>query len=111
MSDVIQIMVKGTELEDITITLSGNEVANLYEKSKEQAAKIAELEKKITSLESNYKWASEARDKATSEISQANTLLTALGVQLKTDAEISYNQQDLPVSTRIALYIAKQKGN
>ncbi len=109
-NDIIQIAVEGSELEIVTITLSSAEVANLYKANKEQKAKIEDLEKKLERSEQNYKWSNEARDRSVSEIAQANTLLTALGVQLKTDSEPVYNQQDLPVATRIALYIAK-KGN
>lgn len=102
----IQINTTGTDLETITITLDENQVSSIYELSKSQTKEIAELKKELESKNRDYKWASEGRDKATAEISQANTLLTALGVQLKTNEEESYRQTELPIATRIALYIA-----
>jgi hypothetical protein len=108
MDDSIQIEIPGEEFETIAIALTKQEVTALYQANKERKAANSEFEKKISSLESTNKYERELRSKAESEISQAHTLLTALGIQEKTDSEISYNQQTLPVSTRIALYIAKK---
>jgi hypothetical protein len=103
--NTIEITVKGTEYEDIAVTLSAHEVATYYTRCKEQLEQIAELKKKFESAENQYKWASEARTCADSEISQANILLNALGVQERVD-ENQYSAV-LPISTRIALYLAK----
>ena len=105
----ITIAVQGDELEVINIELSTEEVLALYKLRKENSVKIADLEKKVADLERSYKWATERANYAEGEIAQANTLLTALGVQEKNDAEESYNRKDLPVMTRFALYIAKEK--
>lgn len=109
MSEYIQIEVTGTDFEKITLNLTSQEVANLYENSKSLKEEIKNLTKEIESQKSNYKWAAESRDTARSEIAQANTLLTALGVQLQTNEEESYRRTELPIATRIALYIATNK--
>ena len=108
--NTIQITIQSEEYESITVDLSSEEVTALYKLRKEQACKIAELEKKVSDLEANKKYAESARDEAKGELEQAHTLLTALGVADKTDHEESYYRKDLKVTTRIALYIAK-KGN
>jgi len=109
MTTSIQIEIFGTDLETIAITLDQKEVKALYENNKALKEQIKTLEKELDSQKTNYKWASEARDTARSEIAQASTLLTALGVQLKTNEEESYRQTELPIATRIALYIATNK--
>jgi chromosome segregation ATPase len=109
MSNSIQIEVTGTDLEIIAITLSDKEVKAIYEQNKSLKEEVKNLNKEVETQKSNYKWASESRDKVTSEVSQANTLLTALGVQLQTNEEESYRRTELPVATRIALYIATNK--
>jgi chromosome segregation ATPase len=109
MMTSIQIEVTGTDIETLWVTLTDKEVASLYQANKEFKEQVKKLEKELESQKSNYKWASEARDAARSEISHANTLLTALGVQVQNNAEESYNKADLPVATRIALYIATNK--
>jgi chromosome segregation ATPase len=105
----IQIEIFGTDLETIAITLDQKEVKALYENNKALKEEIKTLNKEIESQKSNYKWASEKRDLFSSEISQANTLLTALGVQMQTNEEESYRRTELPIATRIALYIATTK--
>ena len=105
--NTISIAVQSEEFETITIELSQEEVLALYKLRKEQAARIAELEKEVGSLKTNKKYAEEARDEAKGELEQAHTLLTALGVADKTDHEDNYYRKDLKVTTRIALYIAK----
>jgi septal ring factor EnvC (AmiA/AmiB activator) len=103
--NTIEITVKGTEFEDIAVTLSSHEVASYYTRCKEQLEQIADLKKKLESSENQQKWSREARERADSEISQANILLNALGVQERVD-ENQYSAV-LPLSTRIALYLAK----
>jgi len=107
--NMIQIETTGTDLENIVITLSDTEVKALYENNKSLKDEVKQLTKEVNSEKQNYKWASETRDRYSSEISQANTLLTALGVQIKTNEEESYRQTELPIATRIALYIATNK--
>ena len=104
----IQITIQSEEYESITIDLSSEEVTALYKLRKEQACKIAELEKKVSDLESNKKYAESVRDKAQGELAQVHTLLTALGIPDKTDHEESFYRKDLEGTTRIALYIANR---
>jgi len=104
--NTIEITVKGTEFEDIAVTLSAHEVASYYTRCKEQLEQIAELKKKLESAEQNYKWSSEARTRVDNEVQQANVLLNALGVQERVDESTQYSAV-LPISTRIALYLAK----
>lgn len=104
--NTITIQVSGEELETLNVELTSEEVAALYKLRKENAVKIAELEKKLkqeTDMKNNY---SNLITEAQSEIGEANTLLTALGVADKTNHEESYYRKDLKVATRIALYIA-----
>lgn len=108
--NTIQIQVSGEELESITIELSSEEVAALYRLRKENQQAIAGLEKQIKDLESNKKCAQDRAEKAESELAHAHTLMTALGVPDKTDHEESYYRKELPMATRVALYIAKFKG-
>ncbi len=107
--NTIQIQTSGTDLETITLTLTDTEVRNLYESNKDLREEIKNLTKELESAKSNHKYASEARTELQSEVNEANTLLTALGVQEKTVAEQSYYEKQLKLSTRIALYIATNK--
>lgn len=109
--NTITILVPGEELENLSVELSAEEVGALYKLRKENSVKVAELEKKLKDTEQSLKYAQEARAEAQKEISQANTLLTALGVAEKTAEEESYNRQVLNVTTRVALYIAMQARN
>jgi multidrug resistance efflux pump len=104
--ETIKITVTGQEFEQVTLELSAEEVSLMYKQRKEQQERIAELEKKAKDSESNCKYATDRRDAAESELSHANVLLTALGVQEKTSEEEAYYRKVLPVATRIALYIA-----
>lgn len=104
--NTITITVPGEELENLSIELSAEEVAALYKLRKEQTMKIAELDKKITEVERNKKYTDEKLSDAQNELQQAHTLLTALGVQEKTNEEETYYRKSLQVATRIALYIA-----
>lgn len=104
--NTITISVCGEELEVINVELTSEEVTALYKLRKEQALKIADLEKKVADSASSLKHANERNDAAQAELSQANVLLTALGVQEKTNEEETYYRKPLQVATRIALYIA-----
>lgn len=104
--NTITIQVYGEELETLNVELTSEEVVALYKLRKDTTVKIAELEKKLkqeTDLKNNY---NDRMTEAQSEIGEANTLLTALGVADKTNHEESYYRKDLKVATRIALYIA-----
>lgn len=104
--NTITIQVSGEELETLNVELTTEEVSALYKLRKEQTVKIAELEKKLkqeTDMKANY---SDRLTESQSEIGEANTLLTALGIADKTNHEESYYRKDLKVATRIALYIA-----
>lgn len=107
--NTITIQVSGEELETLNVELTSEEVAALYKLRKENAVKISELEKKLkqeTDLKSNY---SDRLSEAQSEIGEANTLLTALGIADKTNHEESYYRKDLKFATLIAMYIAGVK--
>ena len=107
--NTISISVSGEELEVLTIELTSEEVSALYKLRKENAMTIATQSKEIDDLKKNKKWAEDARNEAQNELSQAHTLLTALGVQEKTNESEEYYRKALQISTRIALYIAKTK--
>jgi len=104
--NTITIQVSGEELETLNVELTSEEVAALYKLRKENTIKIAELEKKLKSAEDLKNSYSDRMSEAQTEIGEANTLLTALGIKEKTDHEESYYRKDLKVATRIALYIA-----
>ncbi len=105
----IQIVIPGTDLEQMSITLSELEVTAIYNSNKAMVKEIEELKKKLKDSESNLSYAQKGRETADSELMQANMLMTALGVQEKTQEEEKYYQKPLPVATRIALYIAASK--
>lgn len=109
MADFIKIEVEGTELESITIELSKEEVSAMYKQRKELNAKVSELQKEVESVKSNKKYTEDRNAELSNELSEANTLLTALGVQEKTSEEESYYRKQLKIATRIALYIANSK--
>lgn len=104
----IVITVSGEELEQVNVELTKEEVCAIYLQRKEQVRKIAELEKKLADAETVHKYTKGKLDAASEELDQANTLLTALGIQEKTDHEEIYYRKNLQVATRIALYIAKK---
>lgn len=104
----INISIQGDEPETVTLALDEVQVTNLYINNKAQIKQIAELQKKLSDTENSLKYASEARDEAKDQIEHANVLLTALGVQEKDNHDTDYYRKVLPVSTRIALYIAKK---
>jgi exonuclease III len=105
--NTINITIQGDEPETVTLSLDEVQVCNLYVNNKAQIARIAELEKKLKTTEDSLKYASEARDEHKKELEYANVLLTSLGVQEKDNNETDYYRKALPVSIRIALYIAK----
>lgn len=109
MTDFIKIEVEGTELESVTIELSKEEVSAMYKQRKELTAKVVELQKEVESVKSNKKYTEDRNAELSNELSEANTLLTALGVQEKTSEEESYYRKQLKIATRIALYIANSK--
>lgn len=104
----INIGIQGDEPQLVTLSLDEVQVTSLYLNNKEQIKQIAELQKKLSDTENSLKYASNARDEAKDQIEHANVLLTALGVQEKDNHEQDYYRKVLPVSTRIALYIAKK---
>jgi hypothetical protein len=106
MTNSIQIEVTGTDLEVIAITLSDKEVKAIYEQNKALKEEVKTLNKTVESEKQSYKWSAERNSTLQNEINHANVLLTALGVQLQTTEEESYRRTDLPIATRIALYIA-----
>jgi hypothetical protein len=107
--NTIQIQTRGSEFEVITISLDENQVAALYEQNKELTKKLAELTKEQENTKNSLKYATEGKAEAQAEINEANTLLTALGIKEKTDAENSWSETKLKIVTRIALYIAANK--
>lgn len=108
MSSIV-IAVQSEEYETINVELSEEEVRSLYLLRKENATKITELQKSLDSASLNKKYAEESRDEARNELIQGHTLLTALGVPLKTNEEEVYYRKDLMITTRIALYIAAKQ--
>lgn len=109
--NTITITVAGEELENLNIELTSEEVAALYKLRKENSIRVSELEKKLTEKENSLKYATEGRAEAQNELSQAHTLLSALGIIEKTNEDESYYRKPLSVSTRIALYIAHAKSS
>ncbi len=107
--EVITIQVPGEELENISIELNQLEVASIYKDRKALTQKVIELEKKIKDLESTAKYSSDRIEKAEGELKHGHMLFDALGVPAKTNEEESYYRKDLPISTRMALYIAANK--
>lgn len=105
----ITIAVQGEELETINIELTAEEVRALYTFRKEATAKIAELTKELENTKKNASYTLDRLNEATSELNEAHTLMTALGIKDKTDHEESYYRKDLKMATRIALYIAANK--
>lgn len=108
MSSIV-IAVQSEEYETINVELTEEEVRSLYMLRKENASKIAELIKDLESAKSNRKYAEDSRDKYNDELIQGHTLLTALGVPVKTNEEEVYYRKDLMITTRIALYIANNR--
>jgi len=105
----ITITVQSEEYETVNVELTDEEVRSLYMLRKENAAKITDLQKNLDNANNSKKYAEETRDEAKNELIQGHTLLTALGVPLKTNEEEVYYRKDLMITTRIALYIANKQ--
>ena len=105
----ITIQVAGDELEVLNVELTTEEVTALYKLRKDNATRIAELEKQLKSETDTKEMHRRSSTGAQAEIDEANTLLTALGVQEKTSHEEAYYRKTLKIATRIALYIANVK--
>lgn len=106
---IIQIVIQGTELENVTVNLDTEQVTSLYLSQQKNQKEIAELTKKISDLESRNKSNVERGDKFDTELQQAHALMSALGVDEKTKEEETYYRKPLSITTRIALYIAGVK--
>ena len=104
----IKINMTGLDSEVIAIELNEAEVGALYQLRKDNTEKIAELEKKVKDLEQSKKYVTKNLEAANNELGQAHTLLTALGIQEKTNEEEVYYCKSIPVVARIALFIAKK---
>lgn len=104
----ITITIPSTDFEMQDIQLTVEQVLNLYNLRKEQTAKITELEKDIKSKEQTIKYRDENLTEAKSELQQGHALLSALGIKDKTEEEESYYRKPLSITTRIAIYLAKQ---
>ena len=109
--NTVFIQVQGEKSEVINVELSAVEVKLIYLQRKELQKEVQALEKKIKDMESIAKYNTSRMEKAESEVKQANVLLGALGVASKTNEEESWRQEELSVSTRIALYIANKTNN
>jgi hypothetical protein len=106
---IMQIVVPGTELENITINLDTAQVTNMYLQQLKLNATIAEQNKQnkeLMELERKLKYAQEGKQTAENELQQAHGLMTALGIDEKTKEEETYYRKPLTLSTRIAMYIA-----
>jgi chromosome segregation ATPase len=105
----ITITVQGNELESINITLTQDEVTHIYKQYKELQGKVTALTKAAEDLKNTIKYREDSLNEKTKELSQAHTLMSALGVTEKTNEEESYYRKNLDIGTRIALYIATNK--
>lgn len=106
---IMQIIVPGTDLEQVTVNLDTDQVTNLYLNQAKYTKEILEMTKKLADTERMSKHYSESKDKAEAELQQAHALLSALGVEEKTKEEEAYYRKPLSVTTRIAVYIAGLK--
>lgn len=104
---IIQIVIQGTELENVTVNLDTEQVTALYLNQQKNLKEITDLTKKLADSEKINKINNETNEKLNSEIQQAHALLSALGVDDKTKEEETYYRKSLSVTTRIALYIAQ----
>ena len=106
---IIQIVIQGTELENVTVNLDTEQVTSLYLNQQKNQKEIAELTKKLSDLEARNKSNCERGDRLEMELQQAHALMSALGVDEKTKEEETYYRKALSITTRIALYIATPK--
>ena len=107
--DSINITIPSERFETMVITLSSEEVATLFKTRKEQAEQIIKLTKDLKTKTEYYDATIEASELKSTEIAQANALLTALGITEKTTEEEIYRRKPLSIATRIALYIATNR--
>lgn len=75
----------------------------------DQNETITKLENDLKALKNDLKWSNSMRDTTMKELEEAHTLMTALGVPARTEAEESYLQRDISIANRIALFIATKK--
>lgn len=106
---IIQIVIQGTELENVTVNLDTEQVTALYLNQQKNQKEITDLTKKLADSERMVKHHSECKDKLDSELQQAHGLLSALDVEEKTKEEEVYYRKPLTLATRIALCIATHK--
>lgn len=106
--NTITITIPSTDFEMQAIQLTAEQVLNLYNLRKEQAAIIAAQEKDIKAKEQSLKYSAENLAEAKSELQQGHALLSALGIKDKTEEEEAYYRKPLSITTRIAIYLAKQ---
>lgn len=105
----ITITIPSEDFQNINLELTEDEVRILYLSSKEHPKKLEQLNKELESAKTSRKYAEESRDEAKNELIQGHTLLTALGIPLKTNEEEVYYRKDLTITTRIALFLAGKK--
>lgn len=104
--DKITIEIEGSTFEKMSIELTAEEVRGLYNLRKENALKIAELEKDLATTTTSLKYANENKDALLSELTDCHILLSALGVVDRTTESDDWRRTNLKAATRIALYIA-----
>lgn len=106
---IIQIVIQGTELENVTVNLDTEQVTALYLNQQKNLTEIADLTRKLSDAERRYNSVSQDKDKFEGELKQAHALLNALGVDEKTKEEEVYYRTTLSLTTRLALYLATNK--
>jgi hypothetical protein len=106
--NTISISVTGTDLETINITLSDAEVKAIYESNKEYKTKVESLDKELKSCINMKEYYSKLHTEVTTEVSSMHALLTALDVPEKYKNEGMYSEVQYPLSTRMALFLAKK---
>ena len=101
--DSIEINVAGSNLEIVPLVLNKAQVENLYVLNKSLTEANIKLEKDLASEKSSYKYASDARSELDKEISQANAVFDALGIEK--EIEKQYGTEKIGMTGRIALLI------
>lgn len=104
----ITITIPSTDFEMQDIQLTVEQVLHLYTLRREQSAIIASQEKDIKAKEQSIKYRDESLNEVKSELQQGHALMSALGVKEKTEEEELYYRKPLSITTRIAIYLAKQ---
>jgi mevalonate kinase len=90
---IIQIIIQGTELENVTVNLDTEQVTALYVNQQKNLKEITDLTKKVQDSEYRNKTNNETIEKINSELQQAHGLLSALGIDDKTKEEVYYRKQ------------------